>query len=204
VHPAESGAVGLDAPQVEETAVSILNVPNLLSISRILAVPIFIILMLEPDPGRALAAAIVFLFASATDWLDGYLARKWGQVTKMGKLLDPIADKILVASALIILVNINKEDAWLAIAAIVIIGREFAVTGLRAIASSEGIIIPAETTGKYKTGTQIIAILSFVLDYHMETSWLTTLGWITLIIAVILSAYSAVQYFMQFWKKLKR
>lgn len=196
--------MGLDAPQVEETAVSILNVPNLLSISRILAVPIFIILMLEPDPGRALAAAIVFLFASATDWLDGYLARKWGQVTKMGKLLDPIADKILVASALIILVNINKEDAWLAIAAIVIIGREFAVTGLRAIASSEGIIIPAETTGKYKTGTQIIAILSFVLDYHMETSWLTTLGWITLIIAVILSAYSAVQYFMQFWKKLKK
>jgi len=196
--------VGLDAPQMEETAVSVLNIPNLLSISRILAVPIFIILMLEPDPARALAAAIVFLFASATDWLDGYLARKWGQVTKMGKLLDPIADKILVASALIILVNINKEDAWLAVAAIVIIGREFAVTGLRAIASSEGIVIPAETTGKYKTGTQIVAILSFVLDYHMETSWLTTLGWITLLIAVMLSVYSAVQYFMRFWKKLKR
>jgi CDP-diacylglycerol--glycerol-3-phosphate 3-phosphatidyltransferase len=189
---------------VEETAVSILNVPNLLSISRILAVPVFIVLMIEPTPLRALIAAIVFFFASATDWLDGYLARKWGQVTKMGKLLDPIADKILVASALIILVNINKEDAWLAIAAIVIISREFAVTGLRAIASSEGIVIPAETTGKYKTGTQIIAILSFVLDYHMETSWLSTLGWITLIIAVILSAYSAVQYFMQFWKKLKK
>ena len=196
--------MGLDAPQMEETAVSVLNIPNLLSISRILAVPIFIILMLEPDPARSLAAAIVFLFASATDWLDGYLARKWGQVTKMGKLLDPIADKILVASALIILVNINKEDAWLAVAAIVIIGREFAVTGLRAIASSEGIVIPAETTGKYKTGTQIVAILSFVLDYHMETSWLTTLGWITLLIAVMLSVYSAVQYFMRFWKKLKR
>ena len=196
--------MGLDAPQMEETAVSVLNIPNLLSISRILAVPIFIILMLEPDPARALAAAIVFLFASATDWLDGYLARKWGQVTKMGKLLDPIADKILVASALIILVNINKEDAWLAVAAIVIIGREFAVTGLRAIASSEGIVIPAETTGKYKTGTQIVAILSFVLDYHMETSWLTTLGWITLLIAVMLSVYSAVQYFMRFWKKLNK
>jgi CDP-diacylglycerol--glycerol-3-phosphate 3-phosphatidyltransferase len=196
--------VGLDAPQVEETAVSILNVPNLLSISRILAVPIFIILMIEPTPLRALIAAVVFLFASATDWLDGYLARKWGQVTKMGKLLDPIADKILVASALIILVNINKEDAWLAIAAIVIISREFAVTGLRAIASSEGIVIPAETTGKYKTGTQIIAILSFVLDYHMETVWLAKLGLISLVLAVILSAYSAIQYFMQFWKKLKR
>ena len=182
----------------------ILNVPNLLSISRILAVPIFIILMLEPAPLRALAAAVVFLFASATDWLDGYLARKWGQVTKMGKLLDPIADKILVASALIILVNINKEGAWMAIAAIIIIGREFAVTGLRAIASSEGIVIPAETTGKYKTGTQITAILSFVLDYHLETSWMTTLGWITLFIATILSLYSAVQYFVRYWKKLNR
>jgi len=196
--------VGLDAPQVEETAVRVLNTPNLLSISRILAVPIFILLMLEPNPGRALAAAVVFLFASATDWLDGYLARKWGQVTKMGKLLDPIADKILVASALIILVNINKEDSWLAIAAIVIISREFAVTGLRAIASSEGIVIPAETTGKYKTGTQIIAILSFVLNYHMETSWLSTLGWIMLVIAVTLGSYSAAQYFMQFWKKLNK
>lgn len=189
---------------MEEAAVSILNVPNLLSISRILAVPVFIVLMTEPTPLRALIAAVVFLFASATDWLDGYLARKWGQVTKMGKLLDPIADKILVASALIILVNINKEDAWLAIAAIVIIGREFAVTGLRAIASGEGIVIPAETTGKYKTGAQITAILSFVLDYHTETVWLTKLGWISLVIAVILSAYSAIQYFMQFWKKLKR
>ncbi len=182
----------------------ILNIPNLLSISRILAVPVFIILMLEPTPLRALVAAVVFLFASATDWLDGYLARKWGQVTKTGKLLDPIADKILVASALIILVNIYKEDAWMAIAAIVIIGREFAVTGLRAIASSEGIVIPAETTGKYKTGTQITAIFSFVLDYHMETSWLTTIGWVTLFIATILSLYSAVQYFMHYWKKLKR
>src|SRR5512141_1594051 len=102
-----------------------MNVPNLLSISRILAVPVFIVLMLEPTPLRALIAAIVFSIASATDWLDGYLARKWGQVTKIGKLLDPIADKILIMSALVILVELRSDvvPAWIAI---VIIGREFA------------------------------------------------------------------------------
>ena len=83
----------------------ILNIPNLLSLSRILSVPVFILLMLEPSPVRALAAGVVFSLASATDWLDGYLARKWGQVTKVGKLLDPIADKILIMSALVILVE---------------------------------------------------------------------------------------------------
>jgi len=87
----------------------IFNVPNLLSLSRILSVPVFIILMLEPSPARALAAGIVFSLASATDWLDGYLARKWGQVTKMGKLLDPIADKILIMSALVILVELRAD-----------------------------------------------------------------------------------------------
>jgi CDP-diacylglycerol--glycerol-3-phosphate 3-phosphatidyltransferase len=101
--------MGLDAPQMEATAVIIFNVPNLLSLSRILSVPIFIVLMLEPSVVRTLAAGIVFSLASATDWLDGYLARKWGQVTKMGKLLDPIADKILIMSALVILVHLRPD-----------------------------------------------------------------------------------------------
>jgi len=182
---------------METTAV---NIPNLLSISRILTVPLFIILMLEPTPFRALVAAIIFSLASATDWLDGYLARRWGQVTKIGKLLDPIADKILVTSALIMLVDINKDvHSWIAI---VIIGREFAVTGLRAIASSDGIVIPAETTGKYKTGAQIIAVISLVLNYHLETIWMSELGIVALWIAMLLGVYSAVQYFARYWKKL--
>ena len=182
---------------MEKTTV---NIPNLLSISRILSVPIFIVLMLEPSPIRALIAGIVFSLASATDWLDGYLARRLGQVTKMGKLLDPIADKILVTSALIMLVDIGKIASWIAI---VIIGREFAVTGLRAIASSEGIVIPAETIGKYKTGAQITAVLTLVLDYHMETGWMSDLGQVALWLAMILAVYSAVQYFMSYWKQLK-
>ena len=188
--------MGLDAPEMEKTTV---NIPNLLSISRILSVPVFIVLMLEPSPIRALIAGIVFSLASATDWLDGDLARRLGQVTKMGKLLDPIADKILVTSALIMLVDIGKIASWIAI---VIIGREFAVTGLRAIASSEGIVIPAETIGKYKTGAQITAVLTLVLDYHMETGWMSDLGQVALWVAMILAVYSAVQYFMSYWKQI--
>jgi len=193
--------MGMDASPLEETAVNIFNVPNLLSLSRILSVPVFIILMLEPSPARALAAGIVFSLASATDWLDGYLARKWGQVTKMGKLLDPIADKILIMSALVILVELRADvvHAWIAI---VIIGREFAVTGLRAIASSEGIIIPAETVGKYKVGAQITAVLSLLLDYYLSREWLRELGSIALWAAMILAVYSALQYFRTYWKKL--
>jgi CDP-diacylglycerol---glycerol-3-phosphate 3-phosphatidyltransferase len=187
---------------LEETAVKIFNIPNMLSLSRILSVPVFIVLMLEPTPGRALAAGIVFSLASATDWLDGYLARKWGQVTKMGKLLDPIADKILIMAALVTLVEIRSEvvHAWIAI---VIIGREFAVTGLRAIASSEGIIIPAETVGKYKVGAQIIAVLSLLLDYYLMDVRLRDLGAIALWVAMVLSVYSAVQYFVKYWKQLE-
>jgi CDP-diacylglycerol---glycerol-3-phosphate 3-phosphatidyltransferase len=193
--------MGLDAPPLEETTVTIFNVPNLLSLSRILSVPIFIVLMLHPSPVRALAAGIVFSLASATDWLDGYLARRWGQVTKVGKLLDPIADKILIMSALVILVELRHDivHSWMAI---LIIGREFAVTGLRAIASSDGIIIPAETVGKYKVGAQITAVLSLLLDYYLNKDWMRELGSYALWIAIILSVYSAFQYFRTYWKKL--
>ena len=181
---------------------TIFNIPNMLSLSRILSVPVFIILMLDPSPVRALAAGIVFSLASATDWLDGYLARRWGQVTKAGKLLDPIADKILIMSALVMLVEIRSDvvHSWIAI---VLIGREFAVTGLRAIASSDGIIIPAETVGKYKVGAQITAVLSLLLDYYLTKEWLRDLGSLALWVAMILAVYSMVRYFTTYWKKLK-
>lgn len=176
------------------------NIPNLLTLSRILAVPVFILLLHDPTPLRALAGGIVFSLASATDWLDGYLARKWGQVTKIGKLLDPIADKILVTAALVILVKMELVADWIAI---VIIGREFAVTGLRAIAASDGIVIPAETVGKYKVGAQIAAVLSLILDYHLGTGWLTKTGIVIIWIAMVLAVYSGVQYFARYGKRLR-
>jgi len=191
--------VGLDASQVEEATMNIFNIPNLLSLSRILAVPVFVVLMLERDPVRALVAGIVFSLASATDWLDGYLARRWGQVTKIGKLLDPVADKVLIMSALVILVEIDVIRAWIAI---LLIGREFAVTGLRSIAASEGIVIPAEPLGKYKVVAQTTAVIALLLNYYQHTVWLNGLGWYALGIAVILSLYSAGQYFKKYGEQL--
>lgn len=191
--------MGVDAPQVETTS---MNVPNLLSISRILAVPVFIVLMLKPTPERALWAGIVFSLASITDWFDGYLARKWEQVTKIGKLLDPVADKILVASALILLVEVDptRVPSWMAI---IIIGREIAVTGLRAMAASDGVVIPAETMGKYKVGAQVTAVLSFLFSYPIGAQWPIMLGTAALWATVVLSLYSGAQYFMNYWKRLE-
>jgi CDP-diacylglycerol---glycerol-3-phosphate 3-phosphatidyltransferase len=193
--------MGLDAQTVEEPTMKVINVPNVLSLSRILSVPVFIVLMHEPSAVRSLLAGIVFSIASATDWLDGYLARKWGQVTKTGKLLDPIADKILVMSALVTLVAIQPGivQPWIAI---VLIGREFAVTGLRAIAASDGIIIPAEITGKYKVGAQITAVLSLLISPYFDREWMTQLGWAALITSVLLSMYSAARYFKTYWNRL--
>ncbi|MFA5072426.1 MAG: CDP-diacylglycerol--glycerol-3-phosphate 3-phosphatidyltransferase [Nitrospirota bacterium] len=179
------------------------NIPNLLSISRILSVPIFIVLLLNPDIVRVLTAVGIFFLASATDWLDGYLARKWGQVTKIGKLLDPIADKILIMSALVILVGMRSDvvlvPAWMAI---VIIGREFAVTGLRSIASSEGIVIAAETWGKGKVVAQVTAVIALLLFSCLHDAWLLIVGTAALWIALILSLYSAALYFKTYWNKV--
>ncbi len=112
-----------------------MNIPNYLSLARILAIPAMVAVMLTNFQGRDLVACVIFTFASLTDWLDGWLARKKGMVTVLGQLLDPTADKLLIASALICLVELARVPAW---AAIVIIGREIAVTGFRAMASSKG------------------------------------------------------------------
>jgi CDP-diacylglycerol---glycerol-3-phosphate 3-phosphatidyltransferase len=192
--------MGMDAPPVEETALKNFNIPNMLSISRILSVPIFVLLMLERDPLRALIAGAVFSLASATDWLDGYLARRWGQVTKFGKLLDPVADKILIISALVVLVEIDVLRAWIAV---IFISREFAITGLRSIAASEGIVIPAEAMGKFKVVAQTTAVIAFLLNYYLAVTWLAIIGWGALWIAMALAISSAVQYFRVYGKQLE-
>ncbi|MDH4244462.1 MAG: CDP-diacylglycerol--glycerol-3-phosphate 3-phosphatidyltransferase, partial [Nitrospira sp.] len=138
-----------------------INVPNVLTLARILLIPVFIILFVHPTPDQSLAAAIVFAVAAVTDMLDGYIARRTGQVTKLGKLLDPIADKLLVLSALILLMNVERVSA---LVVLLIVGRELAVTGIRAIAAGEGMIIPAETTGKYKMALQVVAIILLILE----------------------------------------
>jgi CDP-diacylglycerol--glycerol-3-phosphate 3-phosphatidyltransferase len=178
-----------------------LNIPNLLTLTRILLIPVFVVLFSTPDPDRSLMAAIVFVVAAVTDMLDGYLARKSGQVTKLGKLLDPIADKLLVLSALILLVNVDRVSA---LVAILIIARELGVTGIRAIAAGEGMIIAAETTGKYKMALQVVAIVMLILEGTSLAALgnLHLAGIVTLYLSLVLGYISGGQYVWSFWKQV--
>lgn len=169
-----------------------LNLPNLITLLRIFLIPVFIILYIDPTQNRSLIAAIIFAFASLTDFVDGYIARKTGQVTKLGKLLDPIADKFLTISGLILLVDHQKAAGWIAI---LIISREIAVTGLRAIASSSGRIMQAESAGKIKMAILTFAIILLMLDYRVG-------GSILLWGALFFSIYSGILYFIRYWREV--
>lgn len=178
-----------------------LNLPNLLTLTRILLIPVFVMLFATPTPNRSLAAAVVFVVAAVTDLLDGYLARRSGQVTRLGKLLDPVADKLLVLSALILLVNVDRVSA---LVAILIIAREVAVTGVRAIAASEGIIIAAEATGKYKMALQVVGIVLLILEDTLLAALgnLHLAGIVTLYLSLALGYLSGAQYVRNFWKQV--
>ncbi|MBU6432005.1 MAG: CDP-diacylglycerol--glycerol-3-phosphate 3-phosphatidyltransferase [Nitrospirae bacterium] len=178
-----------------------LNLPNFITLTRILLIPVFVVLFATPTPDRSLSAALVFVIAAVTDMLDGYLARRNGQVTTLGKLLDPIADKLLVLSALILLVNIDRVSA---LVAILIIAREVAVTGIRAIAAGEGMVIAAETTGKYKMALQVVAIVLLILEgtFFSNLGNLHLAGIVTLYLSLLLGYISGGQYVWSFWKQV--
>ncbi len=172
-----------------------LNIPTLLTLSRIILIPVFIFsVRLHPVFG-----AVVFGIASITDFLDGYLARRSGDITKFGIILDPIADKFLVISALIVLVDMERIAAWIAI---VIIVREFLITALRVVALSKDIVIPAEIGGKIKTGVQIAAILCLVLNRALFEINLYDIGIVLIWAAMILSIISGIKYTISFGKNL--
>ena len=178
-----------------------LNLPNLLTLVRILLIPVFIILFATPTPDQSVIAAVIFAVAAATDGLDGYIARRTGQVTKLGKLLDPIADKLLVLSALILLMNVERVSA---LVVLLIVARELAVTGIRAIAAGEGMIIPAETTGKYKMALQVVAIILLILEGTglAELGNMHLAGIFTLYLSLVLGYISGGQYVWNFWKQV--
>ena len=179
------------------------NLPNTLTFLRILLVPVYIGLFSTPTVGRSIAAAAVFGFAALTDLLDGYIARQRAQVTKVGRLLDPLADKFLVISGLILLVQFQRVAAWLAIALIV---RDLAVTGIRAVAASRGLIIAAGTFGKYKVTLQIVAIILLTLEGAVSMSVLNVhlVGTLTLYVALIFSLVSAGQYILEAWNEFSK
>jgi CDP-diacylglycerol--glycerol-3-phosphate 3-phosphatidyltransferase len=172
-----------------------LNLPTLLTLSRIVLIPVFIFTVyLHPVFG-----AIIFAIASLTDFLDGYFARRSGDITKFGIILDPIADKFLVISALIVLVDMERLAAWIAITIVV---REFLVTGLRAVALSKDIIIAAETGGKIKTTLQVIAIICLILKNSLFGIDLYDIGIVLIWASLVLSIISGVQYTISFGKKI--
>ena len=172
-----------------------LNLPTLLTLSRIVLIPVFVFsVYLHPIFG-----ALVFSIASLTDFLDGYFARRSGDITKFGIILDPIADKFLVISALIVLVDMERLAAWIAI---IIIVREFLVTGLRVVALSKDIIIPAELGGKIKTGVQIAAVLCLILNRSLFNINLYDIGIVLIWLAMVLSIVSGVKYTISFGKRI--
>jgi CDP-diacylglycerol--glycerol-3-phosphate 3-phosphatidyltransferase len=192
-------------------APSILNLPNILTMTRIAAIPLMAALLMSPTQSAGFWAAAVFSLASITDWLDGYLARRMGIVTIFGKFLDPIADKLIVMAALIMILPFGRVPAWMVL---VILGREIIITGLRGIASSEGIVIQASDLGKFKTIFQLVAIIGLLLHYDynwlfgIEHQWLHVnmhnVGMFFLWIATLLTVWSGVDYLARFIKIIAR
>lgn len=172
-----------------------LNLPTILTLSRIVLIPFFVII----TPYSPILGVVIFGIASLTDFLDGYLARKKGQITKFGIILDPIADKFLVISALILLVDMGRLSLWVAI---IIIAREFLITGLRVVALSKDIVISAELGGKLKTGFQITAILCLIIDISLFGLDLYDIGTVLIWVAVVLSIVSGFKYTVSFWKRI--
>jgi CDP-diacylglycerol--glycerol-3-phosphate 3-phosphatidyltransferase len=202
-----------------------LNLPNALTLFRIFLVPWLVVVLLAPpwasawvrdsvrdmssfrwlgdlvtwlSVWREVVAVVIFLVAAATDALDGYLARKRGQVTTLGTLLDPIADKLLTASAFIALVELRVAPAWMVV---VIVGREFVVSGIRSVAASRGQVIAASRWGKYKTVSQVVAITLLILTSTLER-WLSynNLGRIALWVVIVLAIGSMLHYLLAFFR----
>jgi CDP-diacylglycerol--glycerol-3-phosphate 3-phosphatidyltransferase len=157
-----------------------LNLPNILTVVRILLVPVLVVALLGKTHGGDLLAAIVFAAASLTDAIDGHLARARNSITTFGKLMDPIADKLLIIAALVALVSLNRLEAWVAM---VIIAREFAVTALRMAATQQGVIIAASPLGKLKTATQVLAVMALIV-IHGHPAWVSLLVYVTVAITV--------------------
>lgn len=171
-----------------------MNLANKLTLLRIFLVPVFMFFLLTRIPYGQYIAAVIFIFAASTDGLDGYIARKRKEVTNLGKLMDPLADKLLISAALICLVDLKQVSGWVAF---VIIAREFFVTGLRSIAASEGVIIAASKWGKVKTITQIIAVAIILLQDKVLSFINFNLGRHVMYIAVFFTVWSGIDYYLK-------
>ena len=189
-----------------------MNIPNKITLSRICLIPLFVILLSVPFdwgtwsigneeiPVSHLLAAILFIIASSTDWLDGYYARKYHLITNLGKFLDPLADKLLVCAAFIMLVELGLAPAWVVI---LILSREFAVTGLRLVAAGSGLVLAASSLGKIKTVTQILAA-SLLLLHNFPFLYINiSVDMLMLYIALLFTVISGYDYFKKNWHVMR-
>jgi CDP-diacylglycerol--glycerol-3-phosphate 3-phosphatidyltransferase len=179
---------------------SIFNLPNSLTLFRVACIPVLVILLFFPHKATSFLAALVFALASISDLLDGFLARRQQLVTTFGKFLDPLADKLVVSAALIMLIPLGRAPAWMVV---VIVGRELAITGLRSMAVSEGKVISADELGKKKMVFQIVAILGLLLHYEYFGINFHAVGMFFLWLAVVLTLWSGINYFRRFWDVLE-
>lgn len=172
------------------------NLPNVLTLARILLVPVLVVALLDETPNGDTIAAIVFAIAAVTDGLDGYIARSRESITTFGKVMDPIADKLLIAAALISLVSLDRVAAWVAM---VIIGREFAVSALRIAAGAQGVVISASLLGKAKTILQIGMVMALIASGDSDAAWVQALVYT----AVALTVVSGADYFLNVRKRIE-
>jgi CDP-diacylglycerol--glycerol-3-phosphate 3-phosphatidyltransferase len=171
------------------------NLPNSLTLFRIFLVPLLVVVLLTKFSGREYAGLAIFLVAAITDFFDGFIARRRNQITRLGTLLDPIADKLLMSAAFISLVELQYAKAWMVV---IIIGREFAISGLRSIASQQGVTIAASSLGKGKMVSQVVAISLLILGH--ELGQFLFIGTIALWVVMVFALVSAVDYFVKFAK----
>jgi CDP-diacylglycerol--glycerol-3-phosphate 3-phosphatidyltransferase len=179
---------------------TIFNLPNTLSFFRIGCIPLLVVLLFFPHKTTSFLAALVFALASISDLLDGFVARRHQMVTTFGQFLDPLADKLLVSAALIMLIPLGRVPAWMVL---VIIGRELAIMGLRSAAGSEGKVITADHLGKQKMVLQTVAILGLLLHYDYYGVNFHAVGMFFLWLAVIMTLWSGFNYFRNFWHVLE-
>jgi CDP-diacylglycerol--glycerol-3-phosphate 3-phosphatidyltransferase len=173
----------------------IFNLPNSITMVRLAVIPVLFCLLLSPGRIFSLIIAILFIIAAITDLLDGYVARRYNIVTKMGKLLDPIADKLVISAAMILMIPIGRIPAWIVA---IIVMRDVFVDGLRSIASSEGMIIQADKLGKQKTVCQVIAVSALLIHYPLFGLNSHAIGMAILYVALVLTLWSGVDYYMKF------
>jgi CDP-diacylglycerol---glycerol-3-phosphate 3-phosphatidyltransferase len=185
------------------------NLPNMLTLGRILIIPLFVWFTYDADPWYSFWAAALITVASITDVVDGYLARRWNLVTVVGKFMDPLADKLLVTAALVMMVRLGRVAAWVVI---VLLAREFIISGLRTIAATEGIVIAAGQEGKWKTSFQLVGIIALCVHYthQLDLIWVSypvdfnLVGKVLIYVATLLSVWSAGVYFKAFLATLGR